>query len=160
MTDVAQIEAIKYTHQIAKILSYKRIDQGKGRLLIHKQAKELTPRENSENVSEIQAPGWLGRNPRPILWIGGRQNEKGASWVSSFAIDFIEAVEMERATGIAYVLYNKGSDEEPPTPVHIFTETILQLLKVHADILAAPKNLEQLSLQRFEDVADSPETVF
>jgi hypothetical protein len=68
MTDVAQIEAIKYTHQIAKILSYKWIDQGKGRLLIHKQAKELTPWENSENnVSEIQAPGWLGRNPRPIL---------------------------------------------------------------------------------------------
>jgi hypothetical protein len=67
---------------------------------------------------------------------------------------------MERATGIAYVLCNKGSDEEPPTPVHIFTETILQLLKVHADILAAPKNLEQLSLQRFEDVGDSPKTVF
>jgi hypothetical protein len=50
MTDVTQIEAIKYTHKIAKILSYKRIDQGKGRLFLHKQAKELTPREKWRTV--------------------------------------------------------------------------------------------------------------
>lgn len=67
---------------------------------------------------------------------------------------------MEQATSISYVLCNKGSDEEPPTSVHIFREAILQLLKVHADILTVPKNLEQLSLQRFEEIGDSPEAAF
>jgi hypothetical protein len=161
MTDIAQIEAIKYAHQISKALSHKRLDQENGRNLIQQQAKKLTPRERWEhNVSEIQAPGWLGRNPRPMLWIGGRQNKFGISWVSSFSLDFIEAVEMERATPIVYVLCSKGPEEEPPAPVHIFTEAILQMLKVHRDILTVPRNLEQLSLQRFEEIGGSPEAAF
>lgn len=159
--DIAKTEAIKYTHQISKLLSQNHCDQETRRRLIHQQAKKLTPRERWENnVSEIQAPGWVSRNPRPMLWIGGRQNKIGISWVSSFSLDFIEAVEMERATSIAYVLCNKGSDEEPPTPAHIFTEAIVQLLKVHRDILTVPRNLEQLSLQRFEEIGESPETAF
>jgi hypothetical protein len=159
--DIAQIEATKYTHQIWKALSHKRLDQENGRRLIHQQAKELTPRERWEyNVSKIQAPGWLACRPRPMLRIGGRQSKRGISWVSSFSLDFVEAVEIERATSIAYVLCNNGSNEEPPTPVHIFTEAILQLLKVHVDVLTVPRNLEQLSLQRLEDIGDSPETAY
>jgi hypothetical protein len=161
LTDIAKIEAIKYTHQISKILSHKCLNQEDGKRLIHQQAKELTPRERWENnLSEIQAPGWLIRSPRPILWIGGRQNKRGISWVSSFSLDFIEAVEIERATSIAYVLCQNGSDAEPPTPVHVFIEAILQILKVHPDILTVPTNVEKLSFQRFENIGDSPETAF
>jgi hypothetical protein len=161
MTDISQIEAINYTHQISKMLLNRCIDQGNAKLLIRQQLKGLAPRERWENnVSEIQAPGWLGRNPRPILWIGGRQNKKSISWVSSFSLDFIEAIKVDRATSIAYVLCNGGPDSEPPTPLQIFTEAILQTLQAQSAILTTPQNLSRLPLQRFEDIHDSPETAY
>src|SRR5436190_12221333 len=161
MIDISRIEAIKYTHQISKILLHRCPDQENAKLFIRQQAKGLTPRERWEhNVSEIQTPGWLGLSLRPILWIGGRQNKKGISWVSAFSLDFIEAVQVECGPSIAYVLCNSGPNSEPPTPLQIFSEAIMQILQVHTGILTIPQNISKLSLPRFEDIRDSPEIAF
>lgn len=161
MLDISQIEAIKYTHQISNILYHRCLNQEIPKLLIRQQSKGLAPRERWEhNVSEIQAPSWLVGTYRPLLWIGGRQNQKCISWVSSFSLDFIEAIQMNRAATIVYVLCNSGPDSESPTPLQIFSEVILQILQVQPEILTMPQNLLRLPLQRFEDIRESPEMAY
>jgi hypothetical protein len=161
MIDMAKIEAIKYAHQISGTLVHRCPDQEFARLLIARQAEELTPREQWENnMSLIQAPGWLECSPRPILCIGGRQNKKGMSLVSSFCLDFMEAIEMERAASIISVLCNSGPDSRPPTPLRIFSEAVFQTLQAHPGILTVPENIAKLSIQRFDDIQDSPEAAY
>ena len=74
----SRIEAVKYTHQLSKALLPASYDIPDAQIFICKQEVVLAPRERWENnVSEIQAPGWPGRDPRLIQWIGGRQNHRG-----------------------------------------------------------------------------------
>jgi hypothetical protein len=156
-----RFEAIKYTQHISATLLPVPYDLSGDKLFIRQEETSLAPRERWENnVSEIQAPEWLKREPRPMLWIGGRQNRRGVSWVSSFSLDVFEALEMERCLHIAFVLCNGGTDRGRPTPLLIFKRTIVQLLKAYPEIVISPENLEKLSLQRFEQAKDSPEAAY
>lgn len=128
---------------------------------IRQQETLLAPRERWDaNVSEIQAPGWLSKSPRPILWIGGRQNRRGVSWVSSFALDLIDALEMERSVDVVYTLCSGGEKGPMTRPIDIFKRAILQLLKAYPELVLAPENLDKMSMQRFKAISDSPEVAF
>lgn len=121
----------------------------------------LAPRERWDaNVSEIQAPGWLSQNPRPILWIGGRQNRRGVTWVSSFSLDLIEALEMERRVEVIPIICGGSEQALPLSPPIVFKYLIIQLLKAYPDIVLLPNNLARLSLQRFQTVGESPEAAY
>lgn len=159
--DHTRFETIRYTQQISTILFPDLIDLESEKAFIRQQENALAPKERWENhTSEIQFPGWVKRDPRPILWIGGRQNRRDVSWVSSFALDVIEALEIERSADVASVLCNKGSNLEQPTPLFIFKRMIIQLLQGHPDIVSMPKNLILLPLQRFEQIEKSPEAAY
>lgn len=128
---------------------------------IRQQETLLAPRERWDaNVSEIQAPGWLSKSPRPILWIGGRQNRRGVSWVSSFALDLIDALQMERSVEVVYTLCSGGEEGPMTHPLDIFKRAILQLLKSHPELVLASENLDKMSLQRFKAIGDSAEKAY
>ena len=130
-------------------------------LIKQQQQQALSPKDRWENnVSYIQFPGWAKRDPRPILWIGGRQNKRGVSWVSSFAIDLIEALDMERGIDTACVLCSSSRTEKLVTPLNIFKQIIIQLLMAQPDIVANPANLKILTIQRFDRAKNSPEAAY
>jgi hypothetical protein len=111
-------------------------------------------------VSEIQPPEWLSKYPRPLLWIGGRQNRRRVSWVSSFTLDLVEALEMERTVQVVYILCNGGQENVPIGPLHVFRRAIMELLKVYPELVLVPENLDKLSVQRFQAVRESPEAAY
>ena len=157
----SHLDAIKYTHQLSRSLLPKAFEIPDPKLHINNEEVALAPRERWENnVSQIQAPGWIDRDPRPLLWIGGKQNRRGASWVSSFSIDLVQASELEPGVEIAYVSCNTGDAKEKQVPVLLFKKLILQLLKKYPEVLSSPEYLENLSIERFEHVRDSPEKAF
>ena len=128
---------------------------------MEEQQRGLTPKEQWDNhLDEIHFPGWLQCEPRPILWIGGKQNRRGASWVSSFSKDVIEALELEKNIDLAYIIFNGGSDQERLTPLTIFKRVLVQLLQAHPEIVLASNNLNLLSVQAFQHAGTRTETVY
>lgn len=116
----------------------------------------LAPKEHWQNhISQIQFPGWLNHASRPILWIGGKENRRGFSWVSSFSLDLIEALEMEPSVTIAYILCEAGPDESRFSPLNIFKNILIQVLNANPDILHNPQNFFALPLPIFEQVGES-----
>ena len=130
-------------------------------LFIRQQETLLAQRECWEsNISEIQAPGWLLKSPRPILWIGGRKNRRGVTWVSSFTLDLVEALQMESSTQVVYILCNSGNEDGSIGPLQIFKRLIVNLLNAYPETVLVPENLNDLSLQRFRGVGESPEVAY
>ncbi|MCJ1389643.1 hypothetical protein MMC18_002500 [Xylographa bjoerkii] len=156
-----RFEALKYVQELSAVLFPIPSDSELAFDFIRKQQNDLAPRERWENlVSEIQFPGWIKQESRPMLWIGGRQNRRGVSWVSSFSLDLIEALQMERRIDVAYVLCNSWPGLEVPTPLLIFKTILVQLLKAHPELVTTPGNLDLLSAQQFEQLRDSIEKAY
>lgn len=82
------------------------------------------------------------------------------SWVSSFASDLIEALDMERAIYSASVLCSVGRAEKIVTPLNVFKQIIIQLLMAQPEIVGMPDNLKILSIQQFECAKNSPEATY
>ena len=160
----SRLEAIRYTHELSSAIlqaPYDICDFKQTEHFVRKQEALLATSERWENnVSKIQAPGWLDQDPRPMLWIGGRQNNRGVSWVSSFSMDFVQAIELEQGIEITYIFCADGRAEESQTPLRIFNSLTLQLLKSYPDILSVPENLENLSIERFKQVGGLPDRAF
>jgi hypothetical protein len=157
-----QCEAVKYISELSAIFSIS-LDgiEHQTTLLKQQQQKGLAPRERWENNAlDIDFPSWAKRNPRPILWIGGQQNNRGVSWVSSFAIDLVDALSTERDIDTAFVLCSNGDAEDTIKPLTIIKQIIIQLLMAHLDIVASPENVKVLSIQRFERAENSPQAAF
>ena len=77
---------------------------------IMEQQHDLALEEHWEHhIAEIQFPDWVRYEPRPILWIGGRPNKRGVSWVSSFSMDIVEALETERRVDINLPIVQWGT---------------------------------------------------
>ncbi|KUJ16653.1 uncharacterized protein LY89DRAFT_782878 [Mollisia scopiformis] len=118
----------------------------------------LAPREHwMSNVSEIQAPGWLSHSPRPLLWIGGRRNRRGISWVSSFTLDVVEALKMEPSVKVVYTLCDNAA---LMSQLIVFKHLIVQLLRAYPEILLVPENLNDLPVQRLAGIGDSTELAY
>lgn len=157
----SRFSAILYVQNLTSILFPTPLLIEREILLVRQQESLLAPRERWEsNVSEIQAPAWLSRSPRPILWIGGRQNRRGVSWVSSFTLDLVEALKMERTVQVLYTLCNSGKDGVPASPLSVFKRLAVELLKAYPEIVLVPENLDKLSVQKFQAVGESPEAAY
>ena len=157
----SRFSAILHTQQLSAILFPNPPSFDQETLVVRQQETLLAPRERWEaNVSEIQAPGWLSQSPRPILWIGGRQNKRGVSWVSSFTLDLAEAMEMERGVQLIHTLCNGGQADFSVGILGVFNRATVQLLKAYPEIVLIPKNLDKLSVQRFQGVGESPEAAY
>jgi hypothetical protein len=153
--------AIQYVQSLSAILFPNPPSLELGILFLRQQEALLATRELwDSNISEIQALDWLTQSPRPILWIGGRQNRRGVSWVSSFSLDLVEALEMERAVQVIFMLCDGGQEDTVQGSLGVFKWLVLQLLKSHPEVVLRPQNLEKLSLQRFQAAGQSPEAVY
>jgi hypothetical protein len=153
-----QFSAILHTQQLCGIILPNPPSYEHEALVIRQQETLLAPREHWEaNISEIQAPGWLTSSPRPILWIGGRRNRRNVTWVSSFTLDLVDAMEIEPSVHAICTLCNNRQENGP---LAIFKSAIAQLLKVYPGIVLEPSNLDKLSLQRFRSIGESPEVAF
>lgn len=82
------------------------------------------------------------------------------SWVSSFALDLVEALEMERGAQVVYTLCNGDQKDVRMSPLIVFERVITQLLKAFPELVIVPENLDRLSLQRFHAVKESPEAAY
>jgi hypothetical protein len=82
------------------------------------------------------------------------------SWVSSFTLDLAEALEMERSVQVVYVLCNRGQENIPIGPLHVFERAIVEMLKAYPELVLVPENLDKLSVQRFQAVRESPEAAY
>jgi hypothetical protein len=82
------------------------------------------------------------------------------SWVSSFTLDLVEALEMEHGVQVLFTLCDGGQETLTQGPLSLFKWVVLQLLKRYPDIVLEPQNLEKLSLQRFQAVGESPEAAY
>lgn len=74
-------------------------------------------------------------------------NHHGFSWVSSFSLDLIGALELEPSVTIAYVLCEPEHTESKYTPLDIFNSILLQVLNAQPETLNRPENIILLPLQ-------------
>jgi hypothetical protein len=154
-------EALKYINEIAAILAPATSDPSSAPTRDRERLQDLAPKEQWETfASEIQFPDWARNQRPPILWVGGKQNKRGVCWVSSLALDLIEALEAERGIDLAYVLCNHGGEHEPLTPQAIFNTAIVQLLKARPDIVFERQFMDLLPLQVLKEASHSTQVAY
>jgi hypothetical protein len=154
-------EALKYINEIAAILAPTTSDPSSAPTRDRERLQDLAPKEQWETfASEIQFPDWARTQRPPILWVGGKQNKRGACWVSSLALDLIEALEAERGIDLAYVLCDHGGEHEPLTPRAILNMAIVQLLKARPDIVFERQFMDLLPFQMLKEASHSTQVAY
>jgi len=67
---------------------------------------------------------------------------------------------MERGVQLIHTLCNGEQEGVPVGILSVFNRTTVQLLKAYPEIVLVPENLDKLSVQRFQDVRQSPEAAY
>ncbi|KAJ4407659.1 hypothetical protein N0V82_009861 [Gnomoniopsis sp. IMI 355080] len=116
----------------------------------------LAPRERWQR--QLLLNKWPRQVTRPLIWITGHLSRRNVSWVSSFAVDFVDFFRSFSSFDVAYIFCKRGlASRNRYGPTLLIKGLIAQLMDMYPTI--ALSNVRQLSLARFRAISDTPETM-